>query len=154
VRQLLLISFIVAGQACAIGDPHGAGAPVSWSTGATDSPGGRARIVCEFGQPQPCVLDRSTPERPSYASFALHLYGPAPTKFSGSFLVGYLDDPDPRRYKSTVELTSDGREIHQRVFSKVTTVPGNYSVRVLLEEFRADLRQPQTHDLTVPVTVR
>ena len=154
LRQLLFIVFVVAGQACATGGIHGAAAPVSWSLGTTDSPDGRARIVCEFGQPQPCVLDRSTPERPRYASFALHLYGPAPTKFTGSFLIAYLDDPDPRRYKSNVELTSEGRDTHQRVFSKVTTVPGDFSVRILLEESRADLPQPRTHELTVPVTVR
>jgi hypothetical protein len=99
-------------------------------------------------------LDRSTPERPQYASFTLHLFGPDPTKFTGSFVIGYLDDPDPRRYKSTVELTSAGRDTHQRVFSKVTTVPGDYSVRILLEESRAGLPQPRTHDLTVPVIVR
>ena len=69
-------------------------------------------------------------------------------------MIGYLDDPDPRRYKSTVELTSDGREIHTRVFSKITSVPGDYSVRITLEESRADLPQPRTHELGVPVTVR
>lgn len=89
-----------------------------------------------------------------YTSFALHVYGPRPTKFTGSFVIGHLDDPDPRRYKSTVELTSEGREIHSRVFSKVTTVPGEYSVRIMLEESGAALPQPRTHELTVPVIVR
>lgn len=154
LREILLIMLVAFGSACVPPGLHGAGAPVSWSIATTDSPTGRATIVCEFGQPQPCLLDRSTPERTTYTSFALHVYGPAPTKFAGSFVIGYLDDPDPRRYKSTVELTSDGREIHSRVFSKVTTVPGDYSVRIMLEESRADLPQPRTHELTVPVTVR
>jgi hypothetical protein len=69
-------------------------------------------------------------------------------------MIGYLDDPDPRHYKSSVALMSEGREIHQRVFSRVTTVPGDYNVRIQLEESRADLPQSRTHDLTVPVTVR
>ena len=153
MRRLLLIVIVVANHACASGGFHVAGAAVTWSIGTTDSPDGRAAVVCEFGQPEPCVLQRSTEERPNYASFALHLYGPAPTKFTGSFVIGYLDDPDPRRYKGTVELTSEGRDTHQRVFSKVTTVPGDYSVRIVLEETRADLPQPRIHDLTVPVTV-
>lgn len=154
MRQLSIILFAVAAAVCAPGGFHGAGAPVSWSIATTDSPTGRATTVCEFGQPEPCLLDRSTPEQTRYTSFALHLYGPAPTKFTGSFVIGYLDDPDPRRYKSTVELTSEGRDIHQRVFSKVTDVPGDYSVRIMLEESRADLAQPRTHELTVPVSVR
>ena len=154
MRRIFLLTLVAACSACAPGRIHGAGAPVSWSVATTESPTGRATIVCEFGQPQPCLLDRSTSERTTYTSFALHLYGPAPTKFTGSFVVGYLGDPDPRRYKSTVELTSAGREIHSRVFSKVTDVPGNYSVRITLEESRADLVQPRTHELTVPVTVR
>src|SRR5688572_15702408 len=154
VRRSLFILCAVAASACAPAGFHGAGAPVSWSIGVTDSPDGRTRPVCEFGQPQPCILERTTPERTNYASFGLHLYGPMPTKFTGSFVIGYLDDPDPRRYKNTVNLTSDGREIHSRVFSKVTSMPGDYSVRITLEESRADLGQPRTHELTVPVTVR
>lgn len=154
VRYVLLIILVIASEACAPGGFHGAGAPVSWSISITDSPQGRADLVCEFGQPQPCVLERSTPERTIYGSFGLHVYGPAPTKFTGSILIGYLEDPDPRRYKSSVELTSDGREIHQRLFSKVTDVPGEYTVRIHLEESRTDLPERKIHDLTVPVTVR
>src|ERR1700752_2552991 len=104
---MLLITLVAAGSACAPPGLHGAGAPVSWSIATTDSPSGRATMVCQSGQPQPCLLDQSTPERTTYSSLALHLYGPAPTKFPGSFVIGYLDDPDPRRYKSTVELTSE-----------------------------------------------
>ena len=133
---------------------HGGGVPVSWSTSTSDSPGGRATVVCEHGKADPCVLERGTTERPRYTTFALHLWGPKQTRFTGSFLVGFLDDPDPRRYKSDVDLTTDGREIHQRVFSKLTTLPGTYHARIRLEETSPGLPQPRTHELTVPVTVR
>lgn len=154
MRQLLIITLAACALACAPPGLHGGGVPVSWSLGTTDSPTGRATLVCEFGQPQPCVLDRSTPERPKFASFALHLYGPAPTKFTGSLVIGYVDDPNPTRYKSSVDLTSEGREIHQRIFSKIATVPGSYNVRIVLQESRDDLPQSRTHELTVPVIVR
>lgn len=49
---------------------------------------------------------------------------------------------------------SDGREIHQRLFSKVTAVAGEDTVRIHLEESRVDLPEPKIHDLAVPVTVR
>jgi len=68
--------------------------------------------------------------------------------------VGYLNDPDPTHYKSYVELTSNGQDVHQRVFSRVTTVPGEYEVRVRLEETGAHLATPRVHEVTLPVTVR
>ena len=128
-------------------------APVSWSIGSSDSPTSRSETVCESGQSRPCVLNRTTETRPSYATFVLHVWGPAPTKFTGSLFVGYLQDPDPRHYKSDVEVTSNGQDVHHRIFSRVTDVPGEYTVRVQLEESGSHLPTPRTHDLTVPVIV-
>jgi hypothetical protein len=68
--------------------------------------------------------------------------------------VGYLLDPDPRHYKSTVELVSNGQDVHQRLFSRVTTVAGEYEVRFRLEETGTHLGTPRVHELSVPVTVR
>ena len=82
------------------------------------------------------------------------MWGPAPTKFTGSMFVGYLLDPDPRHYKSAVELTSNGQDVHQRLFSRVTTVPGQYEVRIQLEETGSHLTTPRMHATTVPVTVK
>jgi hypothetical protein len=100
------------------------------------------------------VLDRSTPDQVRVGTFTLHVLGPSPTKFTGSILVGFLEDPDPRRYKSDVSLTSNGKEIHQSVISRITAMPGNYTVRIQLQEERADLQQPQSHTFTIPVIVR
>jgi hypothetical protein len=129
-------------------------APVSWSTSSSESPTSRSETVCEGGQPRPCVLNRTTEARPSYATFVLHVWGPSPTKFTGSVFVGYLLDPDPRHYKSDVELTSNGQDVHHRIFSRVTDEPGQYTVRIQLEESGSHLTTPRTHDLTVPVTVK
>ena len=129
-------------------------APVSWSISSSDSPASSPVTVCEGGQPRPCVLNPTTEARPSYATFVLHVWGPTPTKFTGSVFVGYLFDPDPLHYKSEVELTSNGQDVHHRVFSRVTDVPGAYSVRIQLEESGSHLTTPRTHDMTVPVTVK
>jgi hypothetical protein len=69
-------------------------------------------------------------------------------------LLGYLEDPDPRRYKSDVELTSNNQEVHQHNFSRLTTVPGQYSVRIHVEETGPGSPQPRMHDLTIPVIVQ
>ena len=137
-----------------VGEMHSGGAPVTWSITRSDSPTGGSEPACEAGQVETCVLDRSTGDRPSYASFVLHVWGPEPTTFTGSMFVGYLSDPDPTHYKSAVELTSNGQDVHQRVFSRVTEVPGQYEVRVRLEERGAHLATPRAHGITVPVTVR
>jgi hypothetical protein len=110
-------------------------------------------VVCESSKSSTCVLERSTPDRPRYSSFALHLWGPNPTTFSGSFVIGYFDDPDPTRYKNTVNLVSPGADVHQRVFSKIAEVPGEYSVRLQLKESGPG-GPPRAHDLRVPVVVR
>jgi hypothetical protein len=136
-----------------VGKVHSGGAPVSWSIGTSDSPTGRSNVVCEGVAPKPCVLQRSTEEKPSYATFVLHVWGPATTEFTGSLYIGYLHDPDPRRYKSNVELTSKGHDVHHRVFSRVTVVPEHYDVRVGLEETGPHLKEPRVHELTIPVIV-
>jgi hypothetical protein len=69
-------------------------------------------------------------------------------------LFGYLEDPDPRRYKSDVDLTSNNQDVHQHNFNRLTTVPGEYSVRVHLEETGPATPQPRPHDLVIAVTVR
>src|SRR5688572_10795426 len=133
-----------------VGKVHSGGAPVSWSISRSDSPTGRSTIVCEGVEPRPCVLERST-ENPSYATFVLHVWGPAPTKYTGELFIGYLHDPDPRHYKSTVELISNGQDVHHRVFSRATTVPGDYEVRIRLEETGPHLKMPRLHHLTIPL---
>lgn len=154
MRPTVLL-FIVLCEACATaGGFHGQGAPVSWSISKTDSPKGRTTLVCGAEDPRPCVLERSATGRVKYATFTLHVWGPSPTKFTGSMLISFLDDRDPRRYKSEVELISTGKEVHHNVFSRITTVPARYSVRVQLEETRADLQQPRSHDLEIPVIVQ
>ncbi len=150
------LALIVAAvhSACAPPGRIHSDAPVSWSISRSDSPTSGPSTVCESGQPPPCVLDRTTEDRPSYATVVLHVWGPAPTKFTGSMFVGYLLDPDPRHYKSAVELTSKEQDVHQRLFSRVTTVPGQYEVRIQLEETGSHLTTPRMHAITVPVTVR
>jgi hypothetical protein len=98
-------------------------------------------------------LERSTPGKTNYSTFVLHVWGPSPTKFSGSYVVGYLGDNDPHHIKQTVELISDGRETHHRTFSNVSSVPGAYSVRIDLRETR-DGQPPRDHNLSVPVIVQ
>jgi hypothetical protein len=127
---------------------------VAWSISTSESPRDTGTVVCRSDEATPCILERSTPERVRHTGFSLQVLGPSPTKFTGSFTIGFLEDPDPRRYKSEVELVSSGKEIRQSVFSRVTTVPGEYTVRIHLEETRPDLPQPRVHDLTVPVAVQ
>ena len=140
-------------QACAPAGRIHSEAPVSWSISSSDSPTSGPETVCESGQ-SPCALGRTTDARPSYATFVVHVWGPPPTKFTGSVFVGYLLDPDPRHYKSDVELASNGQDVHHRIFSRVTDVPGEYTVRIQLEESGTHLTTPRAHDITVPVTVR
>ena len=137
-----------------VGKVHSGGAPVAWSISKSDSPTDSPTTICEGVEPAPCVPDRSTDEKPSYATFVLHVWGPPKTTFTGSLFVGYLHDPDPRHYKSNVELTSNGQDVHHRVFSRVTTVPGHYDVRVRLEETGPHLETPRVHELTIPVIVK
>jgi hypothetical protein len=136
-----------------VGPSHGAGAPVSWSITRSETPQGRSIDVCKSGEQKPCVLERSTPEKTNYSTFVLHVWGPSPTKFTGSYLLGYFEDNDPLHIKRPVELISNGREIHHRTFSSVTRVPGAYSVRVDLTETR-DGQPPRDHNLSVPVIVQ
>ncbi len=126
--------------------------PVSWSLGITDAPDGKTSIVCEFQQARPCVIPRGTDEKPKYASFRVRVWGPPTTKFTGSLVVTYLSDPDPRHYVSPVNLTSSGKEINYGIFSKITSAPGQYSARGHLEETH-DGAPPRTHEFDVPVTV-
>ena len=154
MHRALILVLLAACHACATaGGFHGRGVPVSWSLRTTDSPQGRTTLVCEMNGTNPCVLRRSTVDRTNYASFGLHVFGPPATTFKGSVLVTYLNDPDPRRYKSDVALTSQGKEVHSSLFSRVTTVPGEYSARMFFEETRADLQQPRVHEVSVPVIV-
>jgi hypothetical protein len=154
MRQLLVIAVTFSCGCATTGPLQEGGEPVSWSISKADSPQGSTETVCEAGEPEPCVLERSTPERPSYARASLHLWGPSPTTFRGSVLIGFLHDPDPRKYKSEVDLTSKGQDVNQHTFSRVTSVPGSYSVRIHLEETIPGLPQPRVHDLTVPVSVK
>ena len=139
---------------CAGADIHAGGQiPVSWSLGQADAADSPTSPVCQLSEPQPCALEHGTVERPKFASFMLHLWGQAPTKFTGSILVTYLDDPDPRRYRNDVNVTSNGKEIHHSVFNKVTSTPGQYSVSIKLEETREGA-PPKIHEFTVPVAVQ
>jgi hypothetical protein len=151
---LCLVAALLQYACGPVGRMHSGGEPVTWSIGSSDSPTGASSLVCEGGESRPCVLSRSTDDRPSYATFTIHLWGPAPTRFVGTMFVGYLQDPDPRRYKSDVDLTSNGQDVHQRVFSRVSSVAGEYEARFHLEETGAHLAAPRVHDVTVPVTVR
>jgi len=154
VRCAWAFAWIPLCVGCAGADIHTNGEiPVSMSLGQADAPDRPASPVCQSSQPKPCVLEHSTDERPKFASFVLHLWGPAPTKFSGWLLATYLNDPDPRQYRNDVNVTSNGKETHHSLFSKVTTTPGQYSVTVHLEEAREGI-PPKLHDFTVPVTVQ
>ena len=145
---------ILLGAGCAGAGIHAGGQiPVSWSLGQADAADRPASPVCQSTQPQPCVLEHSTDERPTFASFMLHLWGPAPTKFTGYLLATYLNDPDPRQYRNDVNVTSNGKETHHSLFSKVTPIPGRYSVTVHLEQTREDTIS-KLHDFTVPVVVK
>ena len=107
-----------------------------------------------MGGDKPCLLPLGTEDRPNYASFAIHALGPPTTTFKGSVVVTYLNDPDPRRYRTDVALTSQGKQVHHSLFSKITTTPGEYYARIVLEESRAGLPQPRTHELEVRVVVQ
>ena len=131
----------------------GAQIPVSWSLSQADAPDASASPVCQSSQPQPCVLEHGTDERPKFASFMLHLWGPAPTTFTGYLLATYLNDPDPRQYRSDVNVTSGGKETHHSFFTKVTSTLGQYSVTVNLEE-TGEGTPPKHHDFAVPVLVK
>jgi hypothetical protein len=148
---LLLIPLSVS---CASAGLHpGGDIPVSWSLGQADAADRPTSPVCQSGLPQPCVLEHSTAERPKFASFMLHLWGAAPTKFTGWLLATYLNDPDPRQYRNDVNVTSNGKETHHSLFSKVTATPGQYSVTIHLEE-SSEGTAPKLHDFTVPVVVQ
>jgi len=151
----LVLLLICGCYGCATTGPlHGGGQSVFWSLARASSAQGSTTEVCQAEKPTPCVLDRSTPERTSYARFTLHVFGPKATRFRGTLLVSYLEDPDPRRYKSEIDLISNNQEVHQHIFSRVTTVPGQYSVRIQLEETGPASSEPRIHDLVVPVTIR
>ena len=107
-----------------------------------------------MNQNRPCVLERSTDNRANYASFAIHALGPPATNFKGSMLVTYMNDPNPSHYRSDVAVTSHGKEVRHSLFSKITTTPGEYYARIVLEETRDDLQQPRVHELSVPVIVQ
>ena len=152
-RSVVLLVCLCCG--CATTGPlHGRGESVSWSMGKADSPRGGTTEVCASAKPGPCILERSTTERAAYARFSIHVFGPKSSTFRGTVLFTYLDDPDPTHYKSDVNLTSDNQEVHQHNFSRVTTNPGGYSVRVHLEETGPASLQPRAHDFMIPVTVR
>jgi hypothetical protein len=146
--------FIALSVSCASAGIHPQGdIPVAWSLGQAAAADRPTSSVCQSSQPQSCVLEHSTAERPQFASFMLHLWGPAPTKFTGWLLATYLNDPDPRQYRNDVNVTSNGQETHHSLFSKVTTTPGSYSVTFHLEESREGTA-PKLHDFTVPVAVQ
>jgi hypothetical protein len=155
VRKRGVLLLICACYGCATTGPlHGSGESVFWSLSRASSPQGSATEVCQSDKPAPCILERSTPDRTSYARFTLHVFGPKATGFRGSILISYLEDPDPRRYKSDVHLTSNNQEVHQHIFSRVTTMPGQYSVRIHLEETGPASPEPRLHDLVIMVTIR
>jgi hypothetical protein len=152
-RRLSFVLLLLC-VACAGSDIHtDADIPVSWSLGQADAPDASVSVVCQSSQPEPCVLDHSTDQKPKFASFALHLWGPAPTTFTGYLLATYLNDPDPRHYRSDVNVTSLGKETRHSFFAKVTSTPRQYSVTVHLEETREGA-PPKNHDFTVPVLVK
>ena len=127
---------------------------MSWSITKSTSETGNATSVCSSAEPIPCVMPPSTSERPSFATFVVHVFGPKPTKFTGTMTVGFFGDTDPRKYTSTIELTSNGQEVHHSQFSRVASDPGQYNVRIQLDELRANIPPAIHHDLTVPVEVK
>jgi hypothetical protein len=118
----------------------------------TSDPAGGGRTVCQTGDPKPCVLDRSLPDDPNYASFELRVAGPPKTEFKGRVLADYLNDPDPRKYVAEVDLTPNGSGVRHSLFARVTTEPAPHNIHVHLEE--SGPGQSRVHDFTVPVTVR
>ena len=82
------------------------------------------------------------------------MFGPKSTTFRGTVVFTYFTDPDPSHYRSVVNLTSNSQDVHHHTFSRVTTEPGEYSVRVHLEESGPAAPQPRLHELVIPVTVR
>ena len=115
---------------------------------------GSGSTVCSSAKAIPCVLPRRTSDRPSFATFTLHLFGPSTTKFTGSMIVGFFGDNDPRKYTSPINLTSNRQDVHHSEFSRVASDPGQYNVRIQLDEVRPDTPTPIHHDLTVPVEVK
>ena len=143
---------LLAGCASGGGIHTGGQIPVSWSLGQADAADKPTSSVCQSTQSQPCILEHGSLEKPKFASFMLHVWGPSPTKFTGWLVASYINDPDPRQYRGEVNVTSNGKEIHYSFFSKVTSIPGQYSVNVHLEENR-EASAPKLHDFTVPVVV-
>ena len=127
--------------------------PLAWSLSVGDSPESRTSLVCASEHQEPCVIPHGTDQQPKYATFMLHAQGPATTKFTGSLVVTYLNDPDPRNYVSQVNLTPNGKEVHHSVFSKITSVPGEYSARANLEETRGG-SPPKAHEFNLPIIVQ
>jgi hypothetical protein len=153
MRYRMLIWFLLS-PACASAGIHGGGEAVSWSIARSASQTGGDTGVCAKAKLDPCVLPLSTADRPSFATFTLHLFGPSTTKFTGSMTVGFFGDTDPRKYTSPIDLTANGKEVHHSLFSRVASDRGQYNVRVQLDEIRANAPTPIHHDLTVPVEVR
>jgi len=110
---------------------------VSWSLGRTYSAQGSTTDVCSSGKPGPCILERSTDERTTYARFSLHVFGPKSTTFRGTVVFSYLNDPDPSRYKTIVNLTSNNQDVHHHTFNRVTTVPVNTLLGFILRSWLA-----------------
>jgi hypothetical protein len=150
---LIILPLICISCAAASINTTGGQIPVSWSLGEADSADGSASRVCEAGDPGPCVLQHGTDQKPKFASFTLNVWGPSPTKFTGYIIATYLNDPDPNHYRSDVDVTSNGKDIHHSLFSKVTPNPGDYSVSIHIEETREGT-SPKVHDITVPVIVK
>jgi hypothetical protein len=161
VYTLLVVLVLIGGCAGAVAPPRSPGRAadpgVSWRI-STGSPSGDADDVCSSDSGGRCIIEPSTSASPRIAAVSVYLHpGHLPATFSGAVLIEFVEGPDDSLgYELSLrDYRVDPDEKPPAVASAglVTSVPGEYDVRVALLARTPGRTDPYQISLTIPVRV-
>jgi hypothetical protein len=130
---------------------------ISWRIGM-GPPGGYVDDICRSDRDDPCIVAASTAGSPRVAGVSVYLHpGDLRATFTGSVLIEFVDGPVGQRgYEMSVsEYRVDPGDKPPAVGSAglVTSMPGEYEVRIALIARTAFRRDAYQISMKIPVRV-
>ena len=133
--------------------------PFSWAISAGRSLGAETER-CRSDKPTPCILERSTPNRPVYTVLQVAMFPRGQrVRFTGAALINYfLDQNAASQMVINTEVSPAGSRTptHASLSGRVTDVPGTYEGQIEVS-VTPEGRSPDPANavsVIIPVTVR
>lgn len=138
--------------------PNAPGAPdeprAAWVIKAGDY--GSERELCRSDRPAPCVIEAGAGDDAMTVVVSIYLYpaGNVPTTYKGAVLAGFMGSR-PGGYETAVDysIKPGDRPSFVAAIGRVTTVPGDYEVRMALYAEVAGQTEPHQFQQAIPVRV-